>query len=113
MFKGTSLMKEPSKGSKPKETSSSSQTTPKRTKLIVKYDCGFNNSLYIRGQGAFGLSWNKGIPLKNSKPDEWIFETDIPFTQCEYKILINDEIYEGGPNHILTCGTTTQHSPQF
>lgn len=84
----------------------------KKTRLLVKFDCGFNNWITIRGEGA-GLSWNAGTALKNIGNDEWVFETDAPFVNCEFKVLINDEIYESGPNHPLICGTSTQHTPFF
>lgn len=83
-----------------------------KTRVIIKYDVGFGNSLAIRGKGV-NLSWDRGIPLLNSKSDEWIWETETPFNTCEFKVLINDKIYESGENHILNCGTTMQYSPRF
>lgn len=95
-------------------TQSSSLTTKKGpiTRLIVKYDVGYPNSIFLRGKGA-NLSWEKGIPLKNVKPDEWIWETDQQFESCEFKVLINDRSYEIGENHRLTCGESTLHRPKF
>lgn len=83
-----------------------------KTKIVVKYDVGFSNSLFIRGNGA-GLSWTKGIPLKNIKADEWVWESDSPFATAEFKVLINDIKYEEGANRLLTCGTTFQYIPRF
>lgn len=83
-----------------------------KTKIVVKYDVGFNNSLFLRGKGA-SLSWEKGIPLKNIRPDEWVWETEAPFSTCEFKVLINDKQYETGENHRLTSGTQMQYTPQF
>lgn len=85
---------------------------PTTTRLKVRCNCGFNNNLFIRGKGA-NLSWDKGSPLKNVRADEWIWETTVPFTQCEYKILINDKTYEQGENHHLRCGDAQEHSPRF
>ncbi|MDR3624231.1 MAG: hypothetical protein P4L16_03710 [Chlamydiales bacterium] len=82
------------------------------TKVIIDYDVGFGNSLYIRGQGA-GLTWEKGVQLKNVKANEWIWETCATCTVAEFKILINDRQYETGPNHSIKCGSTTQYSPRF
>jgi hypothetical protein len=81
-------------------------------KVTIKYDVGFGNNLYIRGQGA-DLSWSKGIALKNTRANEWEWETTSTFTKCEFKILINDENYETGPNHIITYGSTVQYTPHF
>ena len=83
-----------------------------KTRVTVKYDVGFSNQLSIRGKGA-NLNWEKGQPLKNVKPDEWIWETDVPFTQCEFKVLINDRVYENGDNHQLNTGSTIVYTPRF
>lgn len=82
------------------------------TKIIIKYDAGFGNQLFIRGKGS-SLSWDKGIPLKNIKTDEWSWETDSTFNNCEFKILINDIHFELGENHPLDCGSCIQYSPKF
>lgn len=88
--------------------------TPKKTKtrVIVKYDVGFNNNLFLRGNGA-NLSWEKGTPLKNVKNDEWIWETDLPFIEGEFKVLINDKNYEMGENRRLTSGMSITYTPIF
>jgi hypothetical protein len=83
-----------------------------KTRITIKYDVGFNNSLYLRGKGA-NLSWDKGTPLKNVKFDEWIWETQLPFTNLEFKVLINDRQYENGPNHMLASGADIHYTPYF
>lgn len=83
-----------------------------KTRILVKYDVGFKNHLYIRGCGA-GLSWNKGQPLKNIGRDEWIWETQLPFTECAFKVLINDERYEQGENRRIGSGKSLQYTPRF
>lgn len=83
-----------------------------KTRIIVKYDVGFGNTLYIRGKGAT-LSWDKGTPLKNIKKDEWVWETEQPFHDGEFKVLINDKHYEIGLNHPLRCGASLQYNPRF
>lgn len=83
-----------------------------KTRIIVRFDAGYPNNLYIRGSGA-GLNWERGTPLKNLKKDEWIFETHEIFSICHYKILINDQYYELGENHQIRCGLTIQHTPNF
>lgn len=83
-----------------------------KTKVAVKCNAGFPNNLYIRGEGA-GLNWDRGTLLKNTKPDEWVWETNVPFEVCQFKILINDTQYEDGDNHFIEFGTWTQHTPHF
>ena len=74
------------------------QKSSRQTRITVKYDIGYANQLYIRGKGA-NLSWDKGQPMKNTKSDEWVWETEAHFTQCEFKVLMNDQNYETGDNH--------------
>lgn len=83
-----------------------------RTRVVVRMDVGFENFLTIRGKGA-DLDWEKGITLKNIKPDEWIWETDTHFNTCEFKILMNDTVYEIGENHPISCGASIQYTPKF
>lgn len=83
-----------------------------KTRIIIKYDVGFNNSLSLRGKGA-NLSWDRGVSLKNVKPDEWVWETETSFATCEFKVLINDRQYEAGNNHTLACGASIQYTPKF
>lgn len=83
-----------------------------KTRITIKYDAGFSNNLFIRGKGAT-LSWDKGQSLTNTKPDEWVWETSAPFTTCEFKVLINDNHYEIGDNHLLTCGASIHFTPKF
>jgi hypothetical protein len=95
------------------QTTSPAETrkSPK-TRITVKYDVGFNNTLYLRGKGV-NLSWEKGTPLKNIKADEWVWETEAPFTTAEFKVLINDKQYESGNNHSLICGANIHYTPTF
>ncbi len=97
-------------------TSSSSKTNEKKnaklTRVVVHCDVGFNNNIFIRGNGA-NLSWDKGIMLQNTGPDEWVWETDRSFNSCEFKLLLNDSQYEQGDNHTLTCGNCPEYTPRF
>ncbi len=80
--------------------------------ITVKYNCGFGNCLFIRGDGA-GLSWDKGIQLKNIDSDTWVWEGDRPFTQFSFKVLLNDEIFELGDDHVMISGSNYNFSPNF
>jgi hypothetical protein len=95
------------------EAASAKKTSkPNHSRILVKYNVGMTNTLYIRGQGA-GLTWEKGSPMKNVGPDEWIWETATHFKECEFKVLINDKQYEDGENHHLFNGGAIQYTPHF
>jgi hypothetical protein len=89
-------------------------SNPKKemTRITIRYNVGYDNQLFIRGQGA-GLNWKQGLPLKNIAPDEWAWETNIPFDDCEFKVLINDERFESGENHHIHNGIALQYTPNF
>jgi hypothetical protein len=92
------------------EVSKIKKTT--KTSVVIKYDVGFGNALYLRGRGA-NLSWDKGIMLRNISADEWVWETDASFTNCEFKAVINDTEYEIGENHLIKSGQIIQYTPEF
>lgn len=84
------------------------------TRIVVQCDVGFANTVYLRGDGVPALSWEKGIPLKNVKADEWVWETTDPFAaNAHFKVLINDKTYEVGENHTITSGTSMRINPRF
>jgi hypothetical protein len=89
------------------------ETRQKVTKIVVKCNCGFPNNLFIRGEGIAGLTWERGMPMKNVKADEWLWETDKPFTKGQFKVLINDKVYEQGNNHMLSQGQDIAFTPKF
>lgn len=83
-----------------------------KTRVVIKYDIGFSNELFIRGQGA-GLSWDKGEKLKNTQADEWVWEPKAAFQECTFKVLINDQSYECGDNHEIKSGAQFTYTPDF
>jgi hypothetical protein len=106
----------PAKKTPTKKTTTAKSKTAKKdtfaTKICIKYDAGFPNNLYVRGEGA-GLNWNKGVPCKNVGPNEWIWEVPKQFITCKFKVLINDEHYEQGRDHILHAGSLMEYTPKF
>ena len=84
-----------------------------KTRVVVQVDNNFSSRLYVRGEGLSELSWEKGIELKHEKENEWVFETDTPFTAGEFKILMNDKTYELGENHSLYPGASMRINPKF
>lgn len=83
------------------------------TVVVAKYDVGFGNSLYIRGEGA-GLSWETGILMENVGNDVWVWTTsEIADEDLAFKFLVNDEIWSAGDNLSAALGETTTHYPCF
>lgn len=86
---------------------------PTRTKITVKHDAGYGNSLSICGTGP-GMSWERGIPLTNIGADTWICElSSDDFKNFEFKIVKNDKQFEAGFNHSIDCGENTEITPVF
>lgn len=83
------------------------------TRIIARVDVGFGNSLYIRGEGASGLSWDRGVLLDNVNPYEWTLSTKNAKSEITFKFLINDEIWAVGDNITVAKGDTSVSSPVF
>lgn len=83
-----------------------------KTSIIARVDVGFGNQLYIRGTGA-GLSWDKGLQLKNVSSYEWAFATTKAKSDVIFKFLINDELWAEGDNVTVTKGGNSTSSPVF
>lgn len=94
--------------------SSNTTQTPKSSlsKITIKCNCGYGNNIFLRGEGG-GLSWEKGVLLKNIDADTWVWETDRPFNHCQFKISLNDTQYEKGENHQLKHGSHVSITPNF
>ena len=88
-------------------------TKAAKTKIVAHIDCGFTNNLFIRGEGVSSLSWDKGVQMKNIGPNEWVWESDRPFSTMQFKVLVNDSWYEQGNNHSIAFGQEVDFSPQF
>lgn len=97
-----------SRKSPAKKSKGSVQTT-----VIIRHDCGFTNSMYIRGEGCKSLSWETGTQMHNVHADEWTWVTDEPFGEIFFKVLINDQLFEVGEDHHLICGNTLEYIPRF
>ncbi|HCB12201.1 MAG TPA: hypothetical protein DEP36_01325 [Gammaproteobacteria bacterium] len=85
------------------------------TVIVAKYDVGFGNSLYIRGEGA-GLSWDTSVLMKNVENDVWVWTTnEMTEGMVSFKFLINDstEHWSSGDNLSASAGETTTVSPSF
>lgn len=79
--------------------------------IHANIDVGFGNYLTIRGRGA-GLSWNRGIPLKNEGTNRWSWSA-FSLEGIEFKLLLNDGKWEIGCNHTCCGGATLEITPKF
>jgi hypothetical protein len=82
------------------------------TSIIAKADIGFGNVLFLRGEGA-GLSWDKGVALQSTAPDEWTWTGKSVKNPFEFKLLINDEIWAQGDNAVMQPGESLVIAPSF
>lgn len=85
------------------------QTTT--TRILVHFDAGFGNQLYIRGQGG-ELSWDQGLIMQNVAGNLWVWETSTT-DDLEFKILINDTVWEYGENHFIDGCQSGDYWPKF
>ncbi len=80
--------------------------------ISAAIDVGFGHSVYIRGEGA-GLSWSRGLLLKNSAADKW----SVSFAGIEhpitFKFLIDDAIWSVGENYVAVPGASVTYQPVF
>lgn len=83
-----------------------------KTSIVAYADVGVGNTLYIRGEGA-GLSWEKGLPLRNISATEWAFDTDKATGLLTFKFLINDQIWAEGDNIVAEAGSRSIGAPVF
>jgi hypothetical protein len=82
------------------------------TTIVAKVDVGFGNALYIRGTGP-GLSWQKGLPMRNTGADKWEWssvEVSAPF---QAKVLINDSIWSLDADTEVAPGNSLLIEPSF
>ncbi len=82
------------------------------TAITAKIDVGFGNALFIRGEGP-GLSWNKGLPLKNTSSDAWTVSFPKATRPIAFKLLVNDETWSQGPDFSADPGAAVTVYPSF
>jgi len=107
----------PAKKTVAKKSSSKNQKTckasaSKLSRVLVKYNAGWGNQLFIRGAGA-DLSWEKGVPMQCVGEDEWLWEQLVCRGSLSFKILINDQAWSTGEDMILEAGESITVHPSF
>lgn len=83
-----------------------------KTTVIAQVDIGWGNVLFIRGEGSH-LSWEKGIPMKNTGSDQWTWASDKADKTTHFKFLINDEVWAHGDNGSIAIGEKVSVRPFF
>ena len=101
------------KASKKVAVKKSARKSKDATVIVARVDVGFGNSLFVRGHGGGGLSWDKGIELENVGPFEWTFATDDVKDDITYKLLINDSLWAEGENETVKKGEHSETTPAF
>ena len=82
------------------------------TSVLVKADAGYGNAFFLRGSGP-GLSWDKGVAMQCVAGDEWLWSTSESSGPFEVKVLLNDELWQVGPNTLVKSGEKCVIEPQF
>jgi hypothetical protein len=81
------------------------------TTIEAHIDVGFGNQLYVRGQGP-GLSWERGVPLKNVDPNTWQWSAAAT-DKLTFKLLINDSVWAQGADVTAAPGQKVEITPSF
>ena len=87
-------------------------STPVQTVITAKFDVGFGNTLFLRGEGP-GLSWDKGIALSNAGEDLWTLILPESSKPVAFKVLVNDNAWSTGEDYLVESGGTITIVPSF
>ncbi len=87
-----------------------SKSTSGATQVVAQIDVGYGNSLSIRGQGA-GLSWEKSQPMEYQNRT-WVWTSDSK-ENLEFKVLLNDQVWQQGSNVQAKAGSKVVFRPVF
>ncbi len=82
------------------------------TEIQARYDAGFGRSLSLRGEGD-SLSWERGFPMINTGPEGWSLALTEISEGFEYKLLLDDEIWQQGENQQGNACLLNLSSPEF
>jgi hypothetical protein len=82
------------------------------TTIDVKLDVGFGNALFLRGQGAAGLTWERGLPLVCVDAHTWRWSGMVK-APIKFKVLINDKIWSAGNDLTIAPGQKLELAPAF
>ena len=100
------------KADAPKKTKKAEAPAIKLTKVVAKFDAGWGNMLFIRGNGA-GLDWERGVPMQCIGEDEWMWKQLTSADFVTFKILINDQVWSVGDDMVVAGGDSIVCHPKF
>jgi hypothetical protein len=80
--------------------------------LVAQVDVGLGNTLYFRGWGG-GLRWDTGLPAVCEGGNRWVLKLDQVSEPVHFKVLINDDIWNDGPDLTVLPSGALEFSPAF
>ncbi|MBS0604465.1 MAG: hypothetical protein JSS60_05435 [Verrucomicrobia bacterium] len=86
--------------------------TPVVTEIKVKCRIPFGHTLTIRGQGG-DLEWSKGKALAKLDDETYVYRMEGVPGKVEYKLVLDDRIYEEGPNHSIEAAQKQEIVPSL
>jgi len=105
-------LKKPKAIAKPKPATSPAPQ-PVTTTIEAFIDVGFGNRLTLRGEGAAGLTWERGLTMNCLGSAEWVITLEATDAPLSFKFLLNDEHWSIGENYTLAPGKTGAFTPEF
>ncbi|MBS0652353.1 MAG: hypothetical protein JSR39_02375 [Verrucomicrobia bacterium] len=72
-------------------------------RIAVKYQGNEGDKLYIRGTGPSMRHWGEAIEMRK-EGNLWIYDSTEPFDNFEFKMMLNNQLWEGGDNHKISTG---------
>ncbi len=84
----------------------------KQNRIIAHINVGWGNALYLRGDGG-GLCWDLGVPMACLTDSQWVWTYPEDHAPREIKFLLNDTVWEAGPNHVILFQETSVYEPRF
>ena len=91
--------------------SHSLETVALPTEITVQYPAQLGEHLYIRGEGS-GFTWDQKIPLVNVDGNTWKLSQPMQ-GDFRFKILLNNEEWETGGDHLAKGGDAVAAAPVF
>jgi hypothetical protein len=85
---------------------------PVVTTITARINIGFGNTLHLRGEGP-GLSWDRGVPMECIAADLWRFNLGESARGFAFKVLVNDLIWNSGPDYTVASGGVVNITPTF